>query len=69
MKSRVIIHTMDGKKWRGDAEDATPAEMESVHEFIGNLKDMTRLSIPIEGHKVYFNPAHIVCVAVVTEEN
>lgn len=65
---RILVHTIDGKKWRSDAEDISDADMAVANSLFSNMTEMTNLNIKSEGQTVYFNPAHVVAV-IIAEEN
>lgn len=64
---RILVHTIDGKKWRSDAEAISEEDMAGINSLLSNMNEMTNLNIKSEGQTVFFNPAHIVTVVLAKE--
>ena len=58
-----------GTKWVSDAtdEELTDGNREALHDLLRDFSELNHLSLEIGGSKHYFNPAHIVSVAIVEE--
>ena len=67
--TRIEITDTNGTRWIGDGSDeALTAEAEGqLNTLLHNFTTLHHLSLVIGGNKHYFNPAHIVSVAIKTE--
>lgn len=61
---RVIVRTTDGEQWCSDAEHMTSRDLSTFRKLLVDFGDIGNLRIAMDGHAVYFNPAHIVSVAI-----
>lgn len=69
MKIRVIVYTVDGKKWQSDRETISQSDLTSLRNFVSEPKQISKFNIVSNGDTIHFHPDNIVAICVVTEEN